>query len=138
MSFICPLCLRALLRLTSFTQPLVADSPWTYSRFRSNIPYTCSRATSSRPRAFLILTPGLTQAFSFSRRPTGLDYDHFCPLPYCAYLTVMTTSRTHCHFVKQTRALRVLEVCVHIFVPTHIAACFCISLWCLRLSTSVL
>ena len=49
-----------------------------------------------------------------------------------------TTSRTHCHFVKQARALRVLEVCVHTFVPTHIAACFCISLWCLRLSTSVL
>ena len=27
---------------------------------------------------------------------------------------------------------------VHISVPTHIAACFCISLWCLRLSISVL
>ena len=48
-------------------------------------------------------------------------------------LTVTTTSRTHCHFVKQARALRVPEVCVHTFVPTHIAACFCISLWCLRL-----
>ena len=36
---------------------------------------------------------------------------------------------THtCHFVKHACALRVLEVCVHIFVPTHIAACFCISL----------
>ena len=35
------------------------------------------------------------------------------------HLTVTTTSRTHCHFVKQARALRVPEVCVHIFVPTH-------------------
>ena len=49
-----------------------------------------------------------------------------------------TTSRTHCHFVMQARALRVPEVCVHISVPTHIAASFCISLWCLRLSISVL
>ena len=38
----------------------------------------------------------------------------------------------------QARALRVPEVCVHISVPTYIAACFCISLWCLRLSISVL
>ena len=54
------------------------------------------------------------------------------------HLTVTTTSRTHCHFVMQARALRVPEVCVLIFVRTHTAACFCISLRCLRLSTSVL
>ena len=35
---------------------------------------------------------------------------------------VTTTSRTHCHFVKQARALRVPEVCAHTFVPTHFAA----------------
>ena len=34
-------------------------------------------------------------------------------------MTVLTISRIHCHFVKQARALRVPEVCVHIFVPTH-------------------
>ena len=38
------------------------------------------------------------------------------------HLTVTTTFCTHCHFVKQTRALRVPEVCVHTFVPTHSAA----------------
>ena len=32
-----PLCLRASLRLMSYTLSLVADSPWTYSRFRSDI-----------------------------------------------------------------------------------------------------
>ena len=32
------LCLRACLRLMSYTQPLVADSLWIFSRFRSNIP----------------------------------------------------------------------------------------------------
>ena len=41
------------------------------------------------------------------------------PLPYCAYLTVMTTSRTHCHVVMQARALRVLEFFVHILCQHH-------------------
>ena len=42
----------------------------------------------------------------------------------------MATSRTHCHFVKQARALRVPEVCAHIFALIHTAA------W-LRLSLSL-
>ena len=32
-----PLCSKAWLRLRSYTQPFVADLPWTYSRFRSDI-----------------------------------------------------------------------------------------------------
>ena len=33
-----PLCSKASLRLMSYTWPLVADSPWTFSRFRSITP----------------------------------------------------------------------------------------------------
>ena len=62
---------------------------------------------------------------------------HYSFLPYCVHLTVLTTSRTHCHFVKQARALHVLEVCVHTCVPTHSAAWFCFSLWCLHVRLSI-
>ena len=68
------------------------------------------------------LSLSLSFSFSFSFSPTGSDRVLFSFLPYCVHLTVMTTSRTHCHFVKQARALRVPEVCVHTFLPTHFAA----------------
>ena len=37
-------------------------------------------------------------------------------------MTVTTTSRTHCHFVKQARALRVPEVCVYHIPPSCLVA----------------
>ena len=87
-------------------------------------PFSCSpslvSAASTKP-GLMAKSTGSTQALRFSRLPTGSEHVHFSSLPYCVHLTVLTTSRTHCH-VKQARALRVPEACVHIFVPTHIAA----------------
>ena len=57
--------------------------------------------------------------------PTGSDCVLCSFLPSCVRSTVIATSRTH---VKQARALRIPEVCVHIFAPIHTAAWFRLSL----------
>ena len=59
-----------------------------------------------------------THALSGSRRPTGLDRDHYSFHPRWVYLDMMTTSRTHCHFVMQACALRVPEFCVNHLLPS--------------------
>ena len=47
--------------------------------------------------------------------------------------------RVHCTNFLSGRAIRhMMTYTVHMSVPTHIAACFCTSLWCLRSSPSVL
>ena len=44
----------------------------------------------------------------------------------------------HCtNFLSGRVIWHMMDSSVHISVPTHIAACFCISLWCLRSSLSV-
>ena len=76
-----PLCLRACLRLMSYTQPLVADSLWIFSRFRSNIPLhlimsNCFMILSSPCIEHGCHTCLLTDALASSLRPRSLKGTH--------------------------------------------------------------
>ena len=106
--------------------------------------FSCLRTLALRPT----LLEGLTEVdvlhivlgcrfvldiFTISQRHSP---PHFSFLSKCVHLTVTTTFCTHCHFAKQARALRVLEVFVHVFCQhtsqlasaTFFGACVCLPL----------
>ena len=113
-----PLCLKACLRLMFYTQPLVVDLLLIFSRSRSNFPLHLI------PSHFLtILSSPHSEhgCFTCIKIITScLDHVRYSCHPRWLYLEMMTTPRTHCHFVMQARALRFPEFCVYHTSPSYL------------------